>query len=95
MILGARVLARNLGLPLRGLLHALESAQALMGDEVVQVVSVRPVAAEGAFVKQAHDAAVSARLVGEVDVLIVNAHRPAHVPMPAAATGSNLGQGSG
>ena len=49
--------------------------------QAIQIVAIRAVGAESLFIKQAFDAAAQANLVGAV----LEAYRPAHSAVPAAA----------
>jgi len=49
--------------------------------EAVEVVAIGSESSEGLFIKQAFDAAAQADLIG----VILEAHRPTHLPVPAAA----------
>ena len=49
--------------------------------QAIEVVAVRSISAEGLLIKQAFDAAAQTNLIG----MIVEAHRPTHLAVPAAA----------
>ena len=68
----------RLGLTL-ALAHSVASHQA------IEVVAVGSVSAEGFLIKQAFDATAQAYLIG----VILKAHRPTHLPVPAAAEDHN------
>ena len=60
---------------------SLSASNPIAGYQAIEVVTVRPVSAEGFLVEQPFDAAAQANLVG----VILVADRPAHPAMPAAA----------
>ena len=58
------------------------------GNQAIEVVAVGAVGAEGLLIKQAFDAAAQANLIG----VIVEAHGPAHLAVPAAAKDHDSGR---
>jgi len=50
-------------------------------NQVIEVVAIGSISAEILLIKQAFDAAAQTNLIG----VIVEAHRPAHLTVPAAA----------
>jgi hypothetical protein len=59
----------------------LSAPNSVAGHQAIEVVTERTVSAEGFLVEQAFDAATQANLVG----VILEANRPTHPAMPAAA----------
>ena len=56
-------------------------AHSVASHQAIEVVAVRSESAEGLFIKQAFDATAQANLIG----VILEAHRPTHLAVPAAA----------
>jgi hypothetical protein len=56
-------------------------SSSVAGNQALEVVAVRPVGAESSLIKQAFDAAAQANLIG----VILRAHRPTHIAVPATA----------
>lgn len=57
------------------------ASNSVASHQAIQIVTIRPIRAESLFIKQAFDAAAEANLVG----MVLEAHRPAHSAVPAAA----------
>lgn len=64
-----------------GILLEFNAAGAFPGDQAVEVVAIRSVAAEILLVEQAFDAAAQTNLIG----VSLGANGPAHILVPAAA----------
>ena len=60
---------------------------AVASHQAIEIVAVWPVGSERFLIKQAFDAAAQADLVGAV----LEAHRPAHFTVPAAAENHHTG----
>jgi len=57
------------------------------GNQMIQIVAVGTVGTKGFLIKQALDATAEANLIG----MLLEAHRPAHLAMPASAEKNNSG----
>ena len=64
-----------------GLGMNLVPSRVVAGHQLIEVVTVRSVSAKGLLIEQALDAAAEADLIG----VIVEANRPTHLAVPAAA----------
>jgi len=59
----------------------LSASNPVTGHQAIEVVTVRTVSAEGLLIEKAFDAAAQANLIRA----ILEAHRPTHLAVPAAA----------
>jgi len=72
----------------RRLRLTLGASNPVASHQAIQIVAVGAIGAERLLVKQAFDAAAQANLVGAV----LEAHRPAHFAVPAAAKNHHTGR---
>jgi len=64
-----------------GLGNSLFAASPVLRDEFIEIVTIGSVGAEGLLVKETLDATAQANLIR----MILEAHRPTHLAMPATA----------
>ena len=64
------------------------SSSQIPGNEAIEVIAVRSVSTEGLLIKQTFDATTEANLIR----VILEAHRPAHFAVPAAAKNHHTGR---
>ena len=70
-----------------GLRRSFFCSRPVAANQLVEIVTVGSVGAECCLIKQALDAAAQANLIG----VILKAHRPTHLAVPAAAKDHDSG----